>query len=66
VFKYTPVIHNVVVVDESHYNKCSGLGGLKYYFSGSTNITLAKGANYFLCGTPGHCGFGMKIAVNAN
>ncbi|KAK2395976.1 hypothetical protein P8452_17321 [Trifolium repens] len=66
VFKYTPVIHNVVVVDESHYNSCSAFGGSHYYFSGSTNITLAKGANYFICGTPGHCTLGMKIAVNAN
>ncbi|WJX24510.1 hypothetical protein P8452_13609 [Trifolium repens] len=66
VFKYTRVIHNVVVVDESHYNSCSAFGGSHYYFSGSTNITLTKGANYFICGTPGHCLLGMKIAVNAN
>jgi hypothetical protein len=56
----------VVVVDESRYNSCSTAGRSKYYFGGSNNIKLAKGANYFICGTPGHCKLRMKIAVNAN
>jgi len=42
------------------------IGGSGFYYKGADRITLAKGANYFICGTPFHCNLGMKIAVNAS
>jgi len=55
-----------VIVNEFGYNSCVALGGSGFYYSGSDRITLAKGVNYFICGIPGHCNLGMKIAVNAS
>ncbi|XP_058727716.1 basic blue protein-like [Vicia villosa] len=66
VFKYDPRVHNVVKVNQNGYNSCVASGGSPPYKSGNDSITLAKGANYFICGVPGHCDLGQKIAVNAN
>ncbi|CAL5184669.1 unnamed protein product [Lathyrus oleraceus] len=65
VFNYTPVIHSVVTVKEFGYNSCFPFGGSGFHISGADKITLVKGMNYFICGTPGHCSQGQKIAVNA-
>ncbi|KAH6768341.1 hypothetical protein C2S51_013677 [Perilla frutescens var. frutescens] len=65
VFKYKSGAHNVVVVDKSSYDSCSVPPNTKTYTSDNDQITLAKGPNYFICGIPGHCGLGMKIAANA-
>lgn len=56
----------MVVVNKSGYDSCVAPKGSKVYTSGADRITLAKGGNYFLCGFPGHCNLGQKIAVNAN
>ncbi|CAL5184668.1 unnamed protein product [Lathyrus oleraceus] len=66
VFNYIPLIHNVVKVNEFGYNSCVALGGSDLHVSGADGITLTQGANYFICGVPGHCNRGQKIAVNAN
>lgn len=66
VFKYTAGTHNVVVVDKASYDSCSVPPNAKTYASGNDQITLGEGSNYFICGFPGHCGFGMKIAANAS
>jgi len=55
-----------VAVDKSGYDSCVAPKGSKVYTSGADRITLVKGGNYFLCGFPGHCNLGQKIAVNAN
>ncbi|XP_061337219.1 basic blue protein-like [Gastrolobium bilobum] len=65
-FHYDPALHNVVVVDEDGYNACNIPEGAKVYQSGDDQISLAQGMNYFICGIPGHCQGGMKIAVNAS
>ncbi|KAJ4964732.1 hypothetical protein NE237_016581 [Protea cynaroides] len=65
VFNYAPSTHNVVVVDANGYTSCKIPTGAKVFTSGNDQITLAKGQNYFICGFPGHCGAGVKIAVNA-
>ncbi|KAH6770158.1 plantacyanin [Perilla frutescens var. hirtella] len=65
VFKYNSGSHNVVVVDKSSYDSCSVPSNAKTFTSGNDQITLAKGPNYLICGFPGHCGNGMKIAANA-
>ncbi|KQJ82598.1 hypothetical protein BRADI_5g09958v3 [Brachypodium distachyon] len=33
--------------------------------SGDDRITLSRGMTFFICGKPGHCERGMKIAVTA-
>ena len=65
VFKYAPGTHNVVVVDKASYDACIVPGNAKTFASGNDVVTLGKGPNYFICGFPRHCGFGMKIAANA-
>ncbi|CAL4913631.1 unnamed protein product [Urochloa decumbens] len=63
-FNYDPSVHNVVAVDAGGYNGCSSSG--RAYGSGSDRITLGPGTSYFICSLNGHCGMGMKMAVNAN
>ena len=64
-FNYNPSVHNVVAVDAGGYNSCQqGSGAV--YSSGSDHVTLGAGTNYFICGLSGHCGLGMKMAVNAS
>ncbi|KAL7235833.1 hypothetical protein ACSBR1_019174 [Camellia fascicularis] len=66
VFNYSPGIHNVVAVGKADHDNCNVPNGAKTYTSGRDQIRLAKGPNYFICGIPGHCGAGMRIAVTAN
>ena len=63
-FNYDPSLHNVVAVDASGYNSCGSSG--RTYSSGRDRITLGPGTNYFICSLNGHCGMGMKMAVNAS
>jgi hypothetical protein len=64
VFNYNREAHNVVAVDAGGYNSCRASGAT--YNSGSDRVTLGAGTSYFICGLSGHCGLGMKMAVNAN
>ncbi|KAJ0113454.1 hypothetical protein Patl1_01608 [Pistacia atlantica] len=66
VFNYDPSLHNVVVVDENGYNSCSSSPSSKTYATGKDKVKLSKGRNYFICGIPGHCDGGLKIAVDAS
>ncbi|KAK2966633.1 hypothetical protein RJ640_002331 [Escallonia rubra] len=63
VFKYKTEFHNVVAVNKACYDSCEPTG--KVYESGNDEIELEKGDSYFICGKPGHCAAGMKIAVAA-
>ncbi|KAL1534555.1 basic blue protein-like [Salvia divinorum] len=65
VFQYISGTHNVVVGDKASYDDCIVPENAKTYDSGNDVITLGEGPNYFICGFPQHCGFGMKIAANA-
>jgi hypothetical protein len=65
VFKYAPGAHNVVAVDAAGHNSCSAPGGAVRYSSGNDNVTLTRGTSFFICGVPGHCAAGMKMAVTA-
>ncbi|KAL7119511.1 hypothetical protein ACP275_02G067000 [Erythranthe tilingii] len=65
VFSYGSGYHNVVAVNRAGYNGCATPAGAKVYQSGTDQIKLAKGTNYFICNYPGHCEGGMKIAVTA-
>ncbi|CAI0375714.1 unnamed protein product [Linum tenue] len=65
VFKYPKGVHNVAVVGSGGYSACSAAGA-KVYSSGNDQLTLAKGANYFICAIPGHCQANLKMTVNAS
>ncbi|KAB2030719.1 hypothetical protein ERO13_D05G242300v2 [Gossypium hirsutum] len=65
VFNYDATIHNVVAVNRRGYTNCTTPAGAKVYNSGKDKIKLAKGLNFFMCSTAGHCESGMKIAINA-
>ncbi|KAK4339946.1 hypothetical protein RND71_041408 [Anisodus tanguticus] len=64
VFKYPKGVHNVVIVNKANYDNCNASG--KTFSSGNDSISLGKGTNYFICGIPGHCSGGLKMAVTAN
>ncbi|PON74501.1 Phytocyanin domain containing protein [Parasponia andersonii] len=66
IFKYSPKLHNVVVVDKKNYAKCKTPPRAKVYRSGKNKITLVKGLNNFICNMPGHCESGMKISIIAH
>ncbi|XP_008218970.2 PREDICTED: basic blue protein-like [Prunus mume] len=63
VFKYNNGQHNVAVVDENGYTTCTISD--QVFSSGNDEIKLQHGQNYFICGFPGHCAAGMKMAVTA-
>ncbi|KAG1354377.1 hypothetical protein COCNU_07G004890 [Cocos nucifera] len=63
VFQYG-FLHTVDEVSESDYKACSASNSIQTYNDQNTKITLSKaGSRYFICGTPGHCSGGMKLAV---
>ncbi|XP_022942619.1 basic blue protein-like [Cucurbita moschata] len=65
VFNYSPAAHNVVAVSRVGYSGCVAPTGSKVFGTGTDQIKLVKGQNYFICSLPGHCQSGMKIAINA-
>nr|AFK40327.1 unknown [Lotus japonicus] len=65
VFNYSPLNHNVVVVDANGYKNCNAAGG-KVYNSGHDSITLPKGQSYYISSFTDQCQYGsMKMAVYA-
>uniref|UniRef100_A0A0D3GW65 Phytocyanin domain-containing protein n=1 Tax=Oryza barthii TaxID=65489 RepID=A0A0D3GW65_9ORYZ len=64
VFKYSPAAHDVVEVNKADYDSCSSSSPISTFNSGDDTIPLAAiGTRYFICGFPGHCTVGMKVAV---
>ncbi|XP_051126554.1 blue copper protein-like [Andrographis paniculata] len=64
VFKY-PSGHTVDEVSADDYKNCATGNSISSDSSGATTLTLkTAGAHYFICGIPGHCSGGMKLAVN--
>ncbi|PSS31613.1 Blue copper protein [Actinidia chinensis var. chinensis] len=56
--------HSVDQVSASDYSTCTVGNAIKTDSSGATNFPLkTAGTYYFICGVPGHCGSGMKVAV---
>ncbi|KAK4434225.1 Blue copper protein [Sesamum alatum] len=63
VFNYAPG-HTVDEVSANDYKSCTTGNSLSSDSSGATSITLkSAGSHYFICGVPGHCSGGMKLAV---
>ncbi|CAO2164481.1 unnamed protein product [Urochloa humidicola] len=65
VFKYSGTAHNVLEVSRADYDSCSGSGVLNTFTTGNDTVPLTAGGvtRYFICGVPGHCDAGMKLAV---
>ncbi|KAG0534877.1 hypothetical protein BDA96_04G317800 [Sorghum bicolor] len=63
VFQYS-MMHTVAEVSSADYSACSASNAIQSYSDQNTKIALtAPGTRYFICGTAGHCGNGMKLAV---
>ncbi|KAL6838628.1 hypothetical protein ACP4OV_031585 [Aristida adscensionis] len=63
VFKYDSRFHDVVITSKGAFKKCVVSKGARVLASGYDRVTLRRGTNYFICGKPGHCANGMKLAV---
>ncbi|KAJ7540656.1 hypothetical protein O6H91_10G024800 [Diphasiastrum complanatum] len=63
VFNYSPT-HTVLQVSQADYQACNINSPLKSYKSGKDTVTLTDPSSYFVCGTPGHCQSGMKLAID--
>ncbi|CAL5033027.1 unnamed protein product [Urochloa decumbens] len=65
-FNYKHGAHNVVQVNTvAQYSMCEVPRNATVWSSGNDRITLARGMSFYICGIPGHCQKGMKIAVTA-
>lgn len=65
-FQYTTA-HSVLEVSEADHGACSASNPLRSHSDQSTTVPLTKaGTRYFICGAPGHCASGMKLAVTVS
>ncbi|KAF8712830.1 hypothetical protein HU200_028603 [Digitaria exilis] len=65
VFKYAGGAHDVLEVTKADHDACSTSNPLATFATGDDVVTLVPGGvtRYFICGVPGHCAAGMKLAV---
>ncbi|GJN12491.1 hypothetical protein PR202_ga30773 [Eleusine coracana subsp. coracana] len=65
VFKYARGTHDVLEVSKADYDSCSGSSPIASFQAGDDRVPLPTGGvtRYFICGVPGHCDGGMKLAV---
>ncbi|XP_057794153.1 blue copper protein-like [Salvia miltiorrhiza] len=62
-FNYPPG-HTVDEVSASDYKTCTIGNAIASDSSGATSVSLkTAGPHYYICGVPGHCGGGMKLAI---
>lgn len=65
-FQYSSA-HSVLEVSEADHGACSASNPLRSHQGQSTTIPLTKaGTRYFICGAPGHCASGMKVAITVS
>ncbi|KAH7292353.1 hypothetical protein KP509_29G063900 [Ceratopteris richardii] len=63
-FTFNPTFHNLMLVSAADYMRCSPRKPMVIYTKGKIDFTLAKkGTYFFICGIPGHCQAGMKMAI---
>ncbi|KAJ0984573.1 hypothetical protein J5N97_002929 [Dioscorea zingiberensis] len=66
VFNYASGLHNVAEVTTSDYESCTTSNVINSDNSGTTRVELSSpGRHHFICGVPGYCSQGMKLAVTA-
>ncbi|XP_039814769.1 uclacyanin 1-like [Panicum virgatum] len=65
VFKYSPAAHDVLEVSKADHDSCTASRPLATFTTGDDTVPLPAGGvtRYFICGVPGHCAGGMKLAV---
>ncbi|GFP93362.1 blue copper protein [Phtheirospermum japonicum] len=64
-FSTTPVATPWMKLAKATTNPCTTGNSISTDSSGATSVTLKAGPHYFICGVPGHCSGGMKLAVTA-
>ncbi|KAF5732513.1 hypothetical protein HS088_TW17G00040 [Tripterygium wilfordii] len=65
VFNYNPKFHNVKQVDSNAYQACDASRPIASLASGNDKFMLTNpGTFFFICGVPGHCSNGLKMALN--
>ncbi|XP_047977740.1 blue copper protein-like [Salvia hispanica] len=58
--------HTLDEVSKNDYESCTTGNSITSDSSGATSITLkTAGTHYYICGIPGHCSGGMKLAITA-
>ncbi|KAJ4761081.1 Blue copper protein [Rhynchospora pubera] len=64
VFDFVSGAHTVTEVTKSDYSSCSTSNAISNSNSAPTTVSLTSaGTRYFICGVPGHCSSGQKLAV---
>ncbi|KAK7264905.1 hypothetical protein RJT34_32518 [Clitoria ternatea] len=64
-FNFPQNAHNVEEVTKDKFDSCSSTSPLATYSRPPVRVTLNKtGSHYFICGIPGHCSGGQKLAIN--
>lgn len=64
VFKYSKTAHTVSQVGEADFETCNVDSVVSTWFDGATVIHLPNtGRFYYVCGIPGHCAAGEKVAI---
>ncbi|KAH7655547.1 Cupredoxins domain-containing protein [Dioscorea alata] len=64
-FNYASGLHNVDEVSSGDYQSCSTNNIINSDSSGHTRVYLSSsGRHHFICGVPGYCNQGMKLAVS--
>ncbi|GJN03820.1 hypothetical protein PR202_ga21302 [Eleusine coracana subsp. coracana] len=64
-FNFASAAHTVTEVSKSNYESCSSSNAISSNSNGPATVTLSSpGTHYFICGVPGHCSGGMKLAVD--
>ena len=54
-------------MSEADHSACSASNPLRSHGDQSTTVPLTKaGTRYFICGAPGHCASGMKLAITVS
>ncbi|KAM0952331.1 putative Blue (type 1) copper binding protein [Dioscorea sansibarensis] len=58
-------MHSVLEVSKADYDACQVNNPIGKFTNGNTVIMLkSPGKRYFICGTGGHCGSGMKLEID--
>lgn len=64
-FEYTVNSHDVLKVTNASYTVCNTTNPIQTWTAGNTTVPLnSTGTVYFICGFPGHCLAGQKVAIN--
>ncbi|CAK9858812.1 unnamed protein product [Sphagnum jensenii] len=63
-FDYTLGSHDVLEVTNAAYTACNTTNPIQIWTAGNTTVPLNHtGTFYFICGFPGHCLAGQKVAI---